>query len=306
MIIRDAHKFEQKALICFWGVEKQGKTHAALELATALSSDGRIGVISSEKGSSALLSWKFPHQFINLNVDDSNRPVEKPFTVQRYTEALDAFLSAKYPVIIIDSLTHLWEGEGGILDVVSSKGGEFQKGWDVGTPLYQKFVNKLIAASAHTHIIITLRAKEAYEMETYIKGNGAEGKRPKNIGLAPVIRKGFGFEMQLMIRVEEQVGYVSTSATQEYFPHGKELRSMRDDLAPDLLKWLQGAPPPEVIPTFNESCKRGLETGAWTQRDMLPALSALLGISITRDTFFTDEQLKQVAEAAEKGPVTVG
>jgi hypothetical protein len=35
---------------------KQGKTHALLELATALANGGKIGVISSERGSSSLLS----------------------------------------------------------------------------------------------------------------------------------------------------------------------------------------------------------------------------------------------------------
>src|SRR5262249_24316812 len=159
MIIQDAQKVQQKARVCFWGVEKSGKTHAALELATALVGlSGKIGVISSERGASSLLARKFPHQLIDLSTDEGNNPVRNPFSAKRYEEALITFIHAGYQAIIVDSLSHLWEGEGGILEVVQKNGGEFQEGWKAGSPLYQKFLNTLLSVPAH--LIVTLRAKD--------------------------------------------------------------------------------------------------------------------------------------------------
>src|SRR5690242_15812707 len=238
MIIKPAQKVRQHARVCFWGIEKAGKTHSALDLARALvGPEGKVGVVSSERGSSKLLAWKFPHDIIDLTVDEGNNPVRNPFTPKRYEEALQTFVQAGYQVIIVDSLSHLWEGEGGLLEFVESQSGDkFTSGWGKGTPIYQHFLNTLL--SVPCHLIVTLRAKEAYVMEEYTKRNGERGTAPKNVGSAPIIRKGFGFEMQLTIRVDAKVGTIQSSANEEELPKGTEIEDVSEDLAPVLLRWL--------------------------------------------------------------------
>lgn len=298
LIIEDAEKICQYARVCFWGVEKQGKTHAALELATALANGdkNKIGVISSERGSSSLLAPKFPHRVINLAVDEGRNEVKNPFSAKRYEEALQLFVDAGCEVIIVDSLTHLWEGEGGILNVVAAQGGEYQKGWDVGTPLYQKFLNKML--SVPCHLIVTLRAKDAYEMEDYTKKDGKPGKRPANVGVAPIIRKGFGFEMQFAFRMNNQVCIAQSSAYQDEIAKDMEIESITNDFYPVLVRWLEGAPLPERIPTLQESYKRGLAKGAWVKETFYQTASRALGVAVARDTALDVAQLKALAALA--------
>jgi hypothetical protein len=300
LAIKPAQKVQQFARICLWGVEKQGKTHAALELATALVGErGPIGVISSERGSSALLSRNYPHDVADLMRDEGNNPVRNPFSARRYEEAVTAFVNGGYPVIIVDSLSHLWEGEGGILEVVQKAGGEFQKGWDAGSPLYQKCLNTLL--SVPCHLIVTLRAKDAYELEEYTKKDGKAGKRPKNVGMAPVIRKYFGYEMQFMIRMEDMTGQIVSSAYQEELPKGMEIESMTTDFAPALLRFLEGVAPPERVPTLVESYKRGVLTGAWSRETFYATASRQLGVLVSGNTSLEAEQLKSLAALAEAG-----
>ena len=76
MVIQKAEKFQQYARICLWGVPKVGKTHAALAMAKTLAGPGgKIGVISSEYGSSALLSRKFAHDILDKAHPQGKQPI---------------------------------------------------------------------------------------------------------------------------------------------------------------------------------------------------------------------------------------
>jgi hypothetical protein len=258
--IKKAQKFKQYARVCLWGTPKAGKSHTALALATTFAGeDGMIGVISSEYGSTKLLAHKFPHEIIDLSEAEENggAPVRNAFSPQRYEEALRLFVEAGYKVIIIDSLSHSWAGEGGTLEAVSKAGkNSFTDGWGENTPVYNHLVNSILAARCH--IIVTLRAKDAYIQEEYTKRDGRVGTMPKNIGQAPVMRKGFGFEMQLTVRMDSLTGYVEASAVEDYIHKGEEIEKPGEELAHRLLDALDGIPLPE--PTTQQiEMKRLLE-----------------------------------------------
>ncbi len=250
--IERAKKFKLPARVCIWGVEKQGKTHAALALATALAENETpegeevlIGVISSEFASSQILQPKFPHDIVNLaETDENGNLVPNAFSPARYEEAIRLFVQNGYKAIVIDSLSHVWEGEGGILETVNKKGGnKFTDGWSESTPVYKKLINTIL--SAHCHIIVTLRAKEEYKQEEYTKKGGGIGYAPKNVGQAPIIRKGFGYEMHLKLRMDNKVAHVEATAVEDYIPSGEQIENVGHDLAGRLLRALDGAPLPE-------------------------------------------------------------
>jgi AAA domain len=240
LVIKAAEKHRQWAHICFWGPPKAGKTHSALAIATAIvGPGGKVGVVSSEFGSSALLSKKFPHDIIDLTVDEYGNKVAKPFTPERYEEAIKLFIENGYGAVVIDSLSHAWEAEGGVLERVNSTKNSFSDGWgDVGTPLYKHLVNTILSAPVHT--FVTLRAKDGYVMEANDKGRQV----PRNVGLKPVIRSSFGYEMQLTIRMDRHVGHIDESAFQDEFPQGAEIINP-EDVAYALLECLDGTPVPE-------------------------------------------------------------
>lgn len=300
--IQSAQKYKQFARVCLWGTQKQGKTHGALALATSLAGEnGKVGVISSEYASSQLLQHRFPHDIVNLaEVDENSNLVKGAFSPQRYEEAIKLFTNARYDVVVIDSLSHVWEGEGGLLEKVSSvsgNGSTFDDGWGKATPLYKHLINTILAARCH--IIITLRGKDAYIHEDYIKSNGQKGTRPKNVGQAPVMRKGFGYEMHLTLHMDNMTAHVEATAMQDYIPNGEEIADLAS-IAHRLLDALDGVPLPE--PTEQQKEMRSLldefynlspQTYArinnWEQLALRKALSIPVGVPVPTD--YTDEHV---------------
>ena len=59
-------------------------------------------------------------------------------------------------VIIVDSITHEWNGSGGCLDIHEKLGGRFQD-WAIVTPRHQAFIDKILQSSCH--VITTARRK---------------------------------------------------------------------------------------------------------------------------------------------------
>lgn len=82
-----------------------GKTFSALQLAFGLG--GKVGMIDTEHGSGDLYANQGDYDIINI---------EAPYTVAKYSDAISAFEREGYNVIIIDSLSHAWAGDGGLLD----------------------------------------------------------------------------------------------------------------------------------------------------------------------------------------------
>jgi hypothetical protein len=300
MQIKPATKFRQYARVCFWGTEKAGKSHIALALATLLAGEsGKIGVISSEYASSQLLQHRFPHDIIDLaEVDENGHIAKDAFSTSRYEQAIKLFCDAGYQVVVIDSLSHLWEGEGGILDAVKNKGNTFNEGWGENSPLYRKVIHSILAARCH--IIITLRAKDNYVQQEYLKKDGTKGMGPVNVGLAPVMRKNFGYEMHLKIRMENMIGYVEATAMQDYIPRGEEIEVMDEDFANRLLGALDGVPLPE--PTEQQKAMRTLldefynlapltyaKIPNWEQMALRAAFGISKGTSLPQD--YTDEHI---------------
>jgi hypothetical protein len=246
LTIKPAQKVRQFARVCLWGTPKSGKTHTALMLATTLAGEGgKVGVISSEYGSSKLLSAEFPHDIIDLSEADENNgvPIKGAFSPQRYEQALKLFVEAGYKAIVIDSMSHSWAGDGGILEAVGKSKNTYSDGWGENTPIYNHLVDSILAARCH--VVVTVRAKEAYEQEEYIKRDGTRGHTPKNIGQAPVMRKGFGFEMQLTMRMDSMIAHVEASAVEKYIHKGEEIEKPTSELAYRLLDALDGVELPE-------------------------------------------------------------
>ena len=130
-----------------------GKTYSALLLAYGLTNDWtKIAVIDTENDSASLYSHLGDFKTLQLG---------SPYTPERYIEAIRICEGANMEVIIIDSITHVWKGQGGLLEYQNALGGRYQD-WAKATPLYQKWLNKILQSSAH--IITTNRKKQGYNI----------------------------------------------------------------------------------------------------------------------------------------------
>lgn len=190
--IRKAERRKAKLRLALIGPTNSGKTMSALRLAYGIG--GKVGMIDTEHGSGDLYADTGEYDVISL---------EPPFTVPKYREAIQMFENAGHAIIIVDSLTHAWAGEGGLLD----KQGQLEKDtarfknsfqtWREITPEHNKLVEELLGSPAH--IIATLRVKTEYVIEENERGK----KVPRKIGLAPVFRDGIEYEFTMCMDIDQ-------------------------------------------------------------------------------------------------------
>lgn len=191
-------KAERKAVklkLAITGPSGSGKTFSALKIAKGLG--GKIAVIDTENGSASLYA------------DSANMPLydvlelTPPFTTERYIEAIQAALKANYEILIIDSITHQWAAEGGILDrsnrqkLADPKGNSFTQ-WAKFTPEHEKF--KQCILQSEMHIIATMRSKTEYGMVTNEKGRAV----PQKLGMAAVQREGMEYEFTIVFDMDDR------------------------------------------------------------------------------------------------------
>ena len=222
-----ARKAELKARVALCGPTGAGKTWTALGWARQLGT--RIVLIDTERGSAALYADKYTFDTYRFDA---------PYEPDRLIKILLAADADGYDVIVLDSLSHFWEGEGGVLDVVDGagqrSGGNSFAGWKVGTPVQRHLVDTLLALNAH--VIVTMRSKMEYVLEQDPK----TGKMvPRKVGLAPVQRAGVEYEFTLVgdIDLEHRIiiskSRCDTLADAVIQPHREEeaARAFRDWLA---------------------------------------------------------------------------
>jgi hypothetical protein len=110
-------------------------------------------------------------------------------------QAIKACEKAGMEVIIIDSITHEWDGKGGCLEIVESLGGKYQD-WGKVTPRHQSFIDAIIQSSCH--VITTVRRKQDYEV---IKDGNGKIKVEKS-GLREITREGFEYELTINLELD--------------------------------------------------------------------------------------------------------
>ena len=182
MSFRKAEKRKAKLRLAITGTAGSGKTYGALLIAQGLG--GKIAVIDTENGSGDLYANKFDYDICRINA---------PYTVQKYLQNIHEAEEAGYDVLIIDSLSHAWAGEGGLLDMQgkiadSSRSGNSFAAWRQVTPWQNRLVETILTSKCH--IIATMRSKT-----DYIQVENEKGRTEiKKVGLAPVQRDGVEYE----------------------------------------------------------------------------------------------------------------
>jgi hypothetical protein len=124
-------------------------------------------------------------------------PLDKPYTISRYNEAVKAIKNAGAEVVILDSTSHAWEAEGGLLDLQQQKGGNFQA-WREINPVYAQFVDLSIGVTHRIHTISTARSKQEYAMEQSETGKLSV----KKLGLKQVQRDSLEYEFQVVFNID--------------------------------------------------------------------------------------------------------
>jgi hypothetical protein len=190
MILQKATRKKVKLRLGLSAVSGGGKTYSALLLGKGLTDDwGKIAVIDTENNSASLYSHLGDFNTIELT---------SPYTPERYIEAIKVCEDAGMEVIIVDSITHEWDGKGGLLEIHSSMTGNSFTNWSSLTPRHQKFIDKILQSTCH--VITTVRRKTDYEMTVNDKGK----QTPQKVGLKEVTREGFEYELTVNFNLDER------------------------------------------------------------------------------------------------------
>lgn len=147
-----------KALCGFYGKSGSGKTMSALLFARGLvGPSGKITLIDTENKRGSIFADLIPGGYDVVDFD-------APFSPDRYSEAIE-FAESKSDCIVIDSMTHEWSGEGGVLDWADAElekfgGGDNNKmrSWIKPKMAHKAMVSRLLRSPRH--IICCLRGEE--------------------------------------------------------------------------------------------------------------------------------------------------
>lgn len=175
--IQPAVRAGSKVVIGIAGPSGSGKTYTALKIARGMvNSPSEIGLLDTENGRGRLYANILDGQFLHADL-------YAPFSPSRYRQAIKEFQDAGVKVLVIDSASHEWEGDGGCEEIAAASGK--MANWKLAKSEHKKYMSGLL--QSNMHIIVCLRARE--------KVSFVNPKEPQSLGLQPICEKNFMFEM---------------------------------------------------------------------------------------------------------------
>lgn len=212
MFFSEATREKAKLRLALTGVSGSGKTLSALYLAYGLTGDwSRVALIDTEHGRA-----KFYADRADLGTGRFLHAVlSAPFTPDKYKQYVQeaAALVGSDGVLIVDSFSHAWEGEGGVLDIkdgiAARQGNNSYTAWSEAGRVQSDLVNTILSADCHT--IVTLRAKTQYVLEENDRGK----MQPVKVGLAPIQRENTEYEFDIVLWLDraDHKAYASKDTT---------------------------------------------------------------------------------------------
>lgn len=301
-LFQKATKTQAKARISMQGPSGSGKTLTGLYTARALvGPDGRIAVIDTENGSA--------RKYADI-VDFDVLELEPPYHPDRFIAAINAAAEEGYDVVFVDSLSHAWKGEGGMLQLVDKiakrkKSGNSYAAWGDADPVWQNFVEGIVRCPIH--LIGAMRAKTEYVLEKNSRGKMA----PRKVGMEAVQRDGFEFEFDVIVEMDLDHNAI-ISKTRCMDLDGEVFSRPNDEIGNALREWLSdGAPvdedadpkPQPEIPSDKVGSNGNSGSGRQAKPKKRPAtekqVGYLKGLVSSKDIGFNPETGESDPELAE-------
>lgn len=250
-MFQKAIKQEAKLRLAIAGPSGSGKTYTALAIAKYLT-DKPVALVDTEHGSASKYADIFNFDVMNL---------EPPFHPDRIIEAIRDAQNTGYGAVILDSMSHIWNGTGGILEIVDdiaarSNSKNTFAAWKQGTPIYNHLIDAIIQSDIH--VIATMRSKQDYIL-TEKEKDGRKYQAPEKVGMAPIQRDGFEYEFDIMLTLDAD-NNATVTKTRCSALQGGFFRKPGEEIAEIMREWLSGEKPKEM--TFAEACAMTSPTGA--------------------------------------------
>lgn len=301
MEIRKAVRHRVNLIMSISGPSGSGKTYSALLLAAGLvSPGGKVGFVDTENGRGVMYADS-PGITAALPQGYDILELAAPFTPARYKEALDAFERKGYEVVIIDSGSHEWEGEGGCSDMAEADRGR----WNRAKKEHKRFVMRLL--NSNMHVIVCLRARE--KSKIIDKKDSPDGKEHViPMGMQPVAEKNFVFEMMCSWMVEEKTHLAIPMKLPEQFQRMFATpKLLTKDDGERIRKWNEGAADIDPLEKLQRQARAAAEEGVEAYKSFFSGLQKQQQRQLAETThesnkqiaIATDAQAKADAEAAQ-------
>jgi hypothetical protein len=231
--LRQAQKSKSKMRLGLSGPSGSGKTYSALLLAAGIAPWEKICLIDTENGSGELYSHLGKYNVI---------VIDPPYSPERYIEAIKAAEDAGMEVIIVDSASHEWDGEGGCLQINEQLANTKFKGntwaaWSQTTPRHQKFIYAITGCKAH--IITTARAKTD-TIQT-------EDKKIKKVGLKEIQREGYEYELTVNFNLDRDGNFAIASKDRTGMFINADPFKITKKTGEDIKKWADDGLDPQKL-----------------------------------------------------------
>ena len=194
---RRAVREQVPLIIGLSGGTGSGKTYSAMRMAKGMAGGKPFCVIDTENGRASHYADQFQFDVLDLRA---------PFSPENYSKAIAAADAAHYPVIVVDSMSHVWAGDGGVLDWQEAELDRMAKddwnrreackmaAWIKPKMAHKHMMQTLLQVQAH--LILCFRAEEKIEM---VKVGGKLEVRKKETligkdGWVPISEKNVPFE----------------------------------------------------------------------------------------------------------------
>lgn len=227
-----AERSQRKVKLGLQGPSGSGKTLGALALATQIvGPNGRIALADTEAGSASLYASQYNFDAMGIT---------PPYLSKKYEEAIAEAADQGYDILVLDSLSHQWAGEGGILarkEALDLRGGSSFNNWAKFTPEQEKF--KATIVNAPIHIIGTLRTKSDYILKENSKGK----QEPQKVGLAAIQREGMEYELDINFEIQMDHKAVVSKDRTFLFSTTEMLDLLDGSVGKRISEWMAGAKP---------------------------------------------------------------
>lgn len=293
-----AMKERLRARVAIDGPTGSGKTYTALQWARILAGpDGKIGAIDTENRSAAYYAptpgveihrvnwWDPPYEFMHLPVSAPYSPIWLRDVILAAPDEL-----GDDGVLVIDSLTHFWSGEGGTLDIVdnaATRGNSFT-GWKEGTPAQRAMLDAII--HCRCHVIVTMRSKMEFVLDEIVK-DGRKISVPRKVGMAPEQRAGVEYEFTVVGDMDLEHRLVISKSRCDAIADVVAPKGRSADPAQTFAAWLGSG-----VTRISDTDRRALaaQLNRITNETDLAALREALQTKYGRSTEITTDQYPEV------------
>jgi hypothetical protein len=233
---------QAKLRLALTGPSGSGKTYSALLLAKGFG--GKVAVIDTEHGSASLYCHLLDFDVMELTA---------PYSPERYIAAIKDAEDAGYDVLVIDSISHEWNGTGGMLQINEQVAkakfqGNTWAAWSESDPRHRKFIDAML--QSNMHVIVTMRSKT----ETAQSKDERTGKsKVQQLGMKAEQRDGIIYEFTTVLDIVHGEHYATATKDRTGVFIG-DPQVITQDTTKSLLAWLatgvevlpNDSPPPKV------------------------------------------------------------